>query len=104
MRYADIPSVYPAFFGISIDFCGRWWVLRSTGHAGGPTLFEVFGSDGNYLGSARMAATILEAPRWSVGHHRLAAIVVGPDGAPSVEIVRIRGLDGTCVADAKGRP
>ena len=84
-----VPTTSPAFFGLGTDACGRWWVLRSTGFAGGTTTFDVFDSKGAYIGSPSVPETLLEPARWAVGVGRLALISEDPSGAPVLILYRI---------------
>jgi len=84
-----VPVSSPAFFGLDSDVCGRWWVLRTSGFSGGPTVFDVFDSKGTYLGSPSVPEGPLEPARWGVGVGRLAMISEDASGAPTLTLYRI---------------
>lgn len=95
-RIEQVPTNAPAFYGLDVDLCGRWWVLRTSGFTEGPTLFDAFASDGVYLGSPSIPTPLLERARWAVGRHVLAAIVDDGTGAPTLALYRIQPTDFGC--------
>jgi hypothetical protein len=94
-----VPINAPAFFGLDTDACGRWWVLRSSGYMGTPTMFDVFDSKGAYLGSPSIPEAVFEPARWAVGLGRLALISEDTSGAPDLALFRVEPYKIGCDLD-----
>lgn len=92
-RLTDIPDRAPAFFGLDVDSCGRWWVLRTSAFMNGPTRFDVLSSTGVVLATMSISERLMEpGALWAVGGRHLAAIVEDATGVPSLGVYPIQGL------------
>jgi hypothetical protein len=93
-KLADIPERAPAFFGLDVDSCGRWWVLRTSVYMDPPATFDVFSNLGAPLGTVALAEHLVSDEKWVVGRNKLASIVQDNDGAPTLAVYRIPDLPG----------
>lgn len=91
-RLTDVPNRAPAFFGLDIDECGRWWVLRTSPHMNGPALFDVLSSAGIPIVTASIPDRLFGDALWRVGKTRMAAIIEDATGAPAVGVYLLTGV------------
>jgi hypothetical protein len=90
-RLEDIPSVYPAFAGLTQDPEGCFWIIGF--HIGGATLLDRFNSKGRYLGTIEVHDEIPAPPRSAWGRDYFAAIGETTDGYPAVKVYRVQRPD-----------
>lgn len=89
-RLDDIPETAPTFFGLDVDSCDRWWVLRTPPFALGATRFDILSPAGQFIAQVTIAERLLEPSfLWATGDHRLAAIVDDGAGAPQLALYRL---------------
>lgn len=86
---SDVPNRAPHFFGLRVDRCGRYWVLRTSAAMGGlGTTFDVVVPGAKPI-TLQLEDLLLEpGPRWAVGDAVVAAIVDDPDG-PSLAVYQL---------------
>jgi hypothetical protein len=76
LRLTDIPTTAPTFFGLDVDSCDRWWVLRTPPYSPEPTRFDVLSPTGAPVATAIIPHRLIEPGfLWAIGTGRLAAIV-----------------------------
>lgn len=93
-KLADVPERAPAFFGLDVDACGRWWVLRTSMYMDAPATFDVLSGIGAPLATVILTDHLASDVKWAVGRNRLAAIVQDEDGAPTLGVYRVPNLPG----------
>jgi hypothetical protein len=93
-KLADVPERSPAFFGLDVDACGRWWVLRTSAYMDSPPTFDVFSSRGVPLATVQVAEHLIDDTKWVVGRTRLAAIVQDNSGAPTLGVYEVPRIPG----------
>jgi hypothetical protein len=100
MKVEDIPEFFPAFFGLHVDPCGRWWVRRTPQEAGGTTVFDVFSHEGHFLATTSVPVGLLQ---WGVGSRLLAGIAVDAAGTPGLVRFTLKWADGDVGDGEAGR-
>lgn len=103
-RIADVPKRSPAFFGIDVDACGRWWVLRTPPGTSSEFRFDVYDASGRFLDTARFEGTLLVPARWAVGRRFLAAVLEDDQAAPELGVVAFTLRGSTDCRGGSGSP
>jgi hypothetical protein len=93
-KLSDIPERAPAFFGLDVDACGRWWVLRTSEYMDPPATFDILSTVGAPLGTITLPDHLAGDAKWAVGRNTLAAIIQDDVGAPTLGVYRFPHLPG----------
>ena len=88
VKLSDVPTVAPAFVGLKVDPSGMIWARHLIGSDSTKTRFDVFGTDGAWLGQLTTPIGLPEYGGMTFTRDGLLAAVEGDDGLPT--IVRLR--------------
>jgi hypothetical protein len=86
-----VPEQRRVFDVFIVDDLGYLWVQRSRARGDRTTIFDVFDSDGRYLGSVTTPYVVEPRPPAAIRGDRMAFVTTDEVGAQSVVTARIRG-------------
>lgn len=82
-----IPKTHPHFESFFFDEAGHLWVTPTT--RGNEQIFDVFTSDGRYLGTVRAPRRLAISPLPVIRDSRMAAVTRDSLGVPAVAVLRV---------------